>query len=207
MVLRAGMLWSMAMLPHIYLASTSPRRQQLLREAGMAFELLTPALDDAHLEHPAQVAPEQWVAALAYFKAASAVPAVPRDAPDASLILGADTVVELDGSIIGQPPSRDEARRIIAALASRVHDVITGVALLNPATGRSTLLTDRAVVTVGQIPEAEIDAYLDTGQWQGKAGGYNLAERQAAGWPIDVQGDPATVMGLPIRTLLAYFRT
>lgn len=75
------------------------------------------------------------------------------------------------------------------------------MSIVHVATDCEILFTDTARVRVGRIPIAEIESYVASGQWRGKAGAYNLAERLAAGWPIEYEGDPATIMGLPMRRL------
>lgn len=184
---------------HILLASRSPRRLLLLREAGYRVETIATFIDDGQLE-PGRVTVAQWTAALAHLKATAA--ARNSITPGANaLIIGADTIVECDGRIIGQPRDADHARQIITDLANREHDVITGVSIVHVATDREILFTDTARVRVGRIPEQEIESYVASGQWRGKAGAYNLAERLEAGWPIEYEGDPATIMGLPMRRL------
>jgi len=181
-------------MPALVLASRSPRRRQLLDEAGVAHEARPADLDDGDLTD-AGSDPTHWVAALAYLKARR----VRDDAPD-RFVLGADTVVVKDGAVIGQPRDAAHAREIVRLLRDGEHTVATGVALLRPGAPR-LLFVDVARVRVGAVPDREIDAYLATGDWRGKAGAYNLSERQDAGWPLVCEGDPATVMGLPIRRL------
>jgi len=188
-----------------WLASRSPRRRQLLQEHGIKPRVIEPYLDDGSLIR-GHVSIEQWTAALAYLKAESVVETVGEQIgsePKLShLIIGADTLVESDGRIIGQPKNVDHAREIITQLRDSSHTVTTGVAILDMASGNRTFLTDIASVTVGSIDEAEIDHYLESGLWKGKAGAYNLQDRIDAGWPIEYEGDPATIMGLPIRKLV-----
>ncbi|MCC6908310.1 MAG: Maf family protein [Phycisphaerales bacterium] len=192
--------------PRLLLASRSPRRLLLLREAGYEVDAIDTAIDDGELR-PGRVTIAQWTAALAHLKARAALHAHDESSnrgmflPAHALIIGSDTVVEMDDRLIGQPRDADDARRIILDLADREHDVITGVSLIHVATGCETLFFDVARVTVGPIPPNSIDEYVATGQWRGKAGAYNLSERLAAGWPIQYQGDPATIMGLPMKRL------
>lgn len=183
----------------LVLASTSPRRRLLLQEAGITFTAISPNLDDGVLTPGSKTPPHHWVTALAHLKA-SAGAAILRDHPP-SRVLGSDTVVEHQGLLMGQPTDIDHAAQMIRALSNATHRVLTGVAIIEPQ-GPPTWLVDAAVVTVGTITPAQIDDYLSTDTWRGKAGGYNLSERLNAGWPITVVGDPATVMGLPIRRLL-----
>ncbi len=185
----------------VHLASRSARRRELLRGAGIEHEAAHPGGDDGQLS-PGNVSPEAWVMALAYLKAATAARSEGADgALGARVVLGADTVVVHRGAMLGQPADAADARRMIVAMRDDVHDVVTGVALLDPATGRRELFVDRAVVRVGHVPDEQIDAYVASGEWAGKAGAYNLSERLAAGWPIEYDGDPGTIMGLPMRRL------
>lgn len=180
----------------LILASVSPRRSRLLREAGFSHEVVSPPLDDAALDAgdaPARV----WVAALAYLKAASVLRAMSPDQVAGALILGADTLVVKDGEMIGKPADADDASRILRRLSGGSHDVLTGAALVRAGAERE-ILVDATHVRVGSIPDDVLDEYLRSGGWQGKAGAYNLAERLEAGWPIEYTGDPGTIMGLPM---------
>ncbi len=192
----------------LVLASQSPRRRQLLTDAGLAHEAVHPGVDDGQLAAPsagAHVAPEHWAAALAFLKASAAAEHVRTDDADPrpTVLIAADTIVVHRGTVIGQPKDAADARRILERLDDDTHDVVTGVALLDPRTHRRDLFADRAVVTVGRVGKDRIDEYLATGLWQGKAGAYNLSERLDAGWPITFTGDPGTIMGLPVGLLKA----
>lgn len=190
----------------VLLASSSPRRRLLLERAGVPFAHAHPGVDDARLS-PGEVTPEQWVASLAFLKASAGIERLPAADPDEHwLILGADTLVVQGDRLIGQPHDADDAREIVRALADASHLVHTGVALLDPRRGYRHIFVDTAEVTVGPIPEAEIDAYVAGGQWRGKAGAYNLHERLEAGWPITFTGDPTTIVGLPMKRLLVLLR-
>ncbi|MCA9283302.1 MAG: Maf family protein [Phycisphaerales bacterium] len=183
----------------LVLASRSPRRRLLLREVGIDARVIDPNLDDGLIPTPTSIAPDEWVAALAYLKARAGADQLPPN----SLVLGADTVVVKAGQIIGQPRDEQHARDIIHALRNTDHEVVTGVAILNA--DRRFIFSDTAHVIVGDITNESIESYLATGAWRGKAGAYNLAERQEAGWPIEVTGDPTTVMGLPMNRLREIF--
>lgn len=192
-------------LPFVVLASSSPRRRSMFEQAGVRHEVLPASIDDGELI-PGAVDPQHWVAALAYLKAASSAQAfvrAPRDEPGLNtVVIGADTVCVHDGRIIGQPRDRQDAHAMIVAMSDAEHEVLTGIAIVDPLTGRRELFIDRSVVRVGAIPEGEIIAYLDSGQWAGKAGAYNITERLAAGWPITFVGDETSIVGLPMtRTL------
>lgn len=198
----------------ILLASRSPRRRQLLQERGYRVRVIQSGFDDGLLQC-GPVEPAHWVAALAYLKAEAGLRAVQHDpaviaalaedGPDAALepavVLGADTTVVSDGRIIGQPRDADDARRILHVLSDGAHEVITGVALLDLSGARRTFFHDSACVHVGRLSEEMVETYLAGGGWRGKAGAYNLRERLEAGWPIRYDGDPATIMGLPLGQL------
>lgn len=116
-----------------------------------------------------------------------------------SLVIAADTIcVGVDGSLIGQPADEADARRMIESFQGATHDVVTGVALLGDGWPHAKTFSDVARVWMGNVDEASLAAYLKSETWRGKAGGYNLEERISAGWPIRVDGDPTTVMGLPM---------
>lgn len=192
-----------ANLPMVVLASASPRRRAMLEEIGVEHRVAPAQVDDGELVPGDSVHPDEWVIALAYLKAISSA----RTIEDAALggqllVLGADTVCVYDGEIIGQPRDRGHAREIIEQMSGATHEVLTGVAIIDPVSGKRELFVDESVVTVGEISDAEIESYLDSEMWRGKAGAYNITERLAAGWPITFTGDETSIVGLPMtRTL------
>jgi septum formation protein len=199
-----------AAFPRLVLASQSPRRRKLLSDHGFEHTAIHPGLDDAQLR-PGNVTPAQWVASLAYLKASSGADAlrwsVYRHGP--ALVIGADTICLKNGRFIGQPRDQSDARNILRSLENGSHEVFTGVALvwvMPDGERRRDLLVDRARVTVGTIGTERIEAYLRSGDWRGKAGAYNLFERIEAGWPIKYDGDPTTIMGLPMQALIPRLR-
>lgn len=195
--------------PDVVLASSSPRRQAILSAAGVRFEVLPPAIDDAQL--PAVTDdPSRLTMGLAWFKARQVLAQLAARGPSAgpSLVLAADTVCVVDGRIVGKPADASDARAMLLGLEGRSHDVVTGLCIVDRRTGARALRADRATVTLGRLPPGELDRYVGSGAWQGKSGGYNFGERAAAGWPLECAGDPETVMGLPsrlVRTLLDGF--
>ncbi len=184
--------------PPIWLASRSPRRRDLLTRAGAAVEVRPPGVDDGRLIPPPEVNPAHWVMAMAWLKAAWVAEQLPEPR---GVVLAADTICVHDDVIIGQPRDRDHARAMLDAMRDGRHVTMTGLCLLCPRTAERRLIVDLAVVDVGAIPDDELDAYLDSEEWRGKAGGYNLEDRLHAGWPIECDGDPASVMGLPMQKL------
>lgn len=186
-------------LPRLHLASRSPRRRELLTQAGIAHDASHPGVDDALLRS-GDVPPADWAMALAYLKAATALKnaGVRSSVIAAPVVLGADTVIVHHGRMIGTPTSAAEAGQMLRDMRDDEHEVITGIALVCPKTGRRELAADGASVELGSISDQQIDEYVATGAWAGKAGGYNLSERLAAGWPIRFRGDSGTIMGLPV---------
>ncbi len=188
--------------PHIILASTSPRRQALLSEAcaasNLTFSTVDPCLDDGELT-PGKVDPATYCTALAYFKACAGAGRLSPEQTQGRVIIGADTICLHQNEIIGKPRDAAAARATIERFMNDEHDVLTGVAILEGP--RRELFFDRATVHLGTVDAASLDAYLDAGDWQGKAGAYNLFERLEAGWPLTYQGDPTTIVGLPMAIL------
>lgn len=185
----------------IWLASASPRRQQLLREAGIHAHVHPAPLDDAALNPEARRA-ATWVMAMAHLKARAAADELRQAQPGlVGAVLGADTVCEVNGRILGQPRDREDARAMLRLVRDAAHHTLTGVCLLSLHTADRLIFVDRARVIVGALTDAMIETYLESDGWRGKAGAYNLSERIDAGWPIRCEGDPATVMGLPIERL------
>jgi len=191
--------------PPLILASQSPRRARLLREAGLAFEQRSPPFEDPD-QPPDELTgdqAEQYAIALAQRKAASLAETI--DPP--RLILAADTIcIDDQGRLVGKPIDRDDAERMLRAFVNTTHRVVTGVALLRVSAESEAwacAFADTAMVSFGAINDDALRRYLATDDWRGKAGGYNLFDRRDAGWPIDVTGDPSTVVGLPMRRLTA----
>jgi septum formation protein len=180
----------------VLLASRSARRRELLAREGIEHDAVEPEFDDSGLT-PGRTTPEGWVMALAYLKAWAAA----RDAGDARIVVGADTMCLQDGRMMGTPSDAEEARAMLESFQGREHDVLTGVALIDTGTGRRRLFADRAKVRLGRLESRQIEEYLASGEWRGKAGGYNLTDRLEAGWPIEFEGDAGTIMGLPIGRL------
>jgi len=189
--------------PRLFLASRSPRRRELLAEHGYNFGFDHPGIEDSDLM-PGQVSPAQWVASLAHLKAQAGRDLLNADAggnAPTDFILGADTACLKNGQLIGTPRDAREAEAIIRSLMDGEHEVFTGVALVRRRDGKRWVFADRARVRLGSLSDEQVRAYIDSGQWQGKAGGYNLRERMVAGWPLSFQGDETTVMGLPMLAL------
>lgn len=187
------------------LASGSPRRRTMLEAAGVEPVIIVPRLDDADVPLAAQD-PCALVMSLAWFKARivlaqiAANRDVPADLP--RWLVAADTVCVQDGRVRGKPTNAEEAHSMLRSFDGREHEVITGVCLVDRQSGARRLFFDSAAVTLGEMDPHELERYVASGEWQGKAGGYNYEDRLAAGWPLRCLGDPQTIMGLPMRLVL-----
>jgi septum formation protein len=174
--------------PTIVLASASPRRRELLQQLGVPHEVLAVDVD----ETPAVGEEARHLATrLALAKARAAF-----DRDDAARpVLGSDTVVVVDGVVFGKPVDREDGLRMLAALSGRTHQVMTAVALASSAGVAQALnCTD---VTMRVITGAEAAAYWETGEPQGKAGGYAIQGRGAV-FIEHIRGSYSGVMGLPL---------
>ncbi len=176
--------------PPLILASASPRRMELLREAGMVFEVVVPTIPEPD-EVTNRLSPTQQAEALAYFKAKTI-----RDLRPDALVLGADTIVALGGRILGKPADIDDARRMLSSLAGTRHAVITGVALIAPD-GERLIASDVTFVTMRKITPDELEAYLASGEWSGKAGAYAIQET-ADRFVQNIEGSFSNIVGLPL---------
>lgn len=181
--------------PHLVLASNSPRRRDLLREAGYRFDVRPPPVDDRDV--PRGVSPAACVESLAYLKAMAAVAA---GGIESGLVLGADTAVVLAGRLIGKPADEADARRILAALSGSRHEVLTGLALVEPATGRRLLAHEVTAVRMRVMTAAEIEAYVASGEAMGKAGAYAIQETGDL-YVESIDGSLTNVVGLPMQLL------
>lgn len=186
----------------IRLASRSPRRKLLLEEAGISVVVQPPQIDDGKLLAK-NVSAEHWVAAMALLKALDVAYTLhSKEKTNAGTVLAADTVCVHRGKILGQPRDANHARTMLHSLKNEAHRTITGVCLIRLCDAQRILLVEETTVKIGNLTDSDIDHYIQSNDWQGKAGGYNLIERVESGWPILWDGDPTTVMGLPMDRLL-----
>ena len=183
----------------IILGSASPRRRELLSQIGVSFEVRTSGREEIY--HSA--IPEEIVRELALMKAenvAGDLTDEQNEAPKDTIVIGADTIVVLDGKILGKPVDEKDAADMIGALQGRSHEVYTGVAILDYDAQGEKNVSVHAVGTkvyVNPMDEAEISAYIDTGEPMDKAGAYGIQGRFAA--YIDrIEGDYYNVVGLPV---------
>ena len=189
-------------MPRLVLASTSPRRRELLGLLGLPFEVVASRYDEALLS-PRGMAPSDYVTQLAQGKASEVAGRLDADA----LVLGADTTVVLDGEYLNKPADAAVARRMLRQLSGRTHEVYTGLCLIHG----SSIVTDFAVteVTFDTLTDDIINAYVATGEPLDKAGAYGI-QGTALSFIPQISGDYFNVVGLPLKEiyilLLPYFR-
>lgn len=173
----------------VVLASRSPRRIELIAQLGITPEVVPADIDETPQsgEQPAE-----YVQRLASSKARTIQQRLATDA----FVLGADTTVDLDGTIFGQPVDEADARRMLKALSTRTHRVHTGVAVVGPTTAQVLVVT--SLVTFEPVTDALLDWYIGTGEWQGKAGSYAI---QGLGGTLvqSTRGSMSNIIGLPLR--------
>jgi septum formation protein len=172
----------------LVLASTSPRRADLLRQAGIEFVVRPSAVAEWPYDGGS---PAAHAEALARAKAAAV-------AGDGLPVVGADTVVVLDGAVLGKPADAVEAATMLRRLSGRQHQVVTAVAVQRSGAVRSGHASTR--LRLRRLSEQEIEEYVAGGEPLDKAGGYAYQGRAAA-WVITLEGDTDTVIGLPLRLL------
>lgn len=183
------------------LASQSPRRVELMREAGYDFRVIPADIDETPL--PGE-RPDALVARLARGKARAVAAA---DAEPGEIVVAADTVVVLDGAALGKPADADDARAMLARLSGRTHQVMTGVCLAVAGTGyEPASFVETTDVTFYPLSPSEIDAYVESGEPMDKAGAYGI---QGAGGRLlvrGISGDFYNVVGLPIAAVVRAIR-
>lgn len=184
----------------LILASSSPRRREILRAAGIPFEVVAPSLPEVPQDGES---PEQFVCRMAVEKAEAALDRIthPSDAP----ILGADTAVVILNHTLGKPESADEARAMLRLLSGKEHCVLTGLCLLAPPTAwpcprselRSEIQLASTTVRFSLLAEEEIEQYVASGEPFDKAGGYGI-QGLASKFIESIQGCYFNVVGLPV---------
>ena len=184
--------------PSIYLASQSPRRQSLLSQMGQGFVLLLPdTSEDVESLESTQVgeSPLDYVQRVTALKLNAALNRWRLRGLSLAPILCADTTVALGSEILGKPQDRQQARDMLRALSGKTHSVFTAIAA-------ATTLENRHAISVSKVrfatwSDAELDGYLDSGEWEGKAGSYAI-QGKAATHNAHMEGSYSGIMGLPV---------
>lgn len=179
-------------MPHLILASASPRRSALLSQIGLTFEIhpsdIVEPLSYAHASKPASEITQE----LAVAKAAAVAQYY-----NSGLIIGADTLVSLDGELLGKPTDDADAFAMLTRLNGTCHQVVTGVAFIDAATGQHTAWAETTHVYFRQLRTDEIIAYIESGEASDKAGAYGIQGRGAA-FVRRIEGCYFNVVGLPL---------
>lgn len=178
----------------IILASSSPRRKEILSNIGLEFKIETADVDEfTKLKRPSKIVEE-----LSYRKAK-----VIFERHSDSIVIGADTIVSIDGQILGKPQNKNDALRMLKLLSGNTHDVYTGVSVLSPESENTFF--ERTKVTMLECDESFLMDYIETGEPMDKAGSYGIQEKGAV--LIDkIDGNYHNVVGLPIARLYEVLR-
>ena len=189
--------------PRLVLASRSPRRRGLLEEAGYVFSVVPPVIEEPAPK--SEETPEEYAMRLARMKAEDVARRLARDGFGKGVVLGADTVVDLGGEIIGQPATDTQARSMLRRLSGRRQAVVTGVALVEVETGRASAAAQRTELEMLPLTDDEIDAYVASGEGRGKAGSYAIQESGDRFVRV-ISGSRTNVVGLPMERLRRMLR-
>ena len=190
----------------LVLASASPRRQELLRNAGIPFVVQPTNIPE--VPQPGE-APRAFAERMARQKALAVFRRRPND-----FVLGADTIVIVDGEILGKPRDSADAARMLRLLSARTHQVVTGVCLVGPRlktgdqqpeAGFEDIRSETTLVTVDPLGNDDIHSYVSTGEPTDKAGAYAIQGR-ASRWVSRIEGDYFNVVGLPVSLVYKMLR-
>jgi septum formation protein len=182
----------------LILASSSPRRAQILRDAGISFTVLSSAVDETPYSNES---PQEIVQRLAEAKA----DLVAARAVGSSIIIAADTVVVIDKQILGKPRSTEEARHMLEMLSGRTHSVITGVSMVRLPEMERRQFVETTLVHFARLTPDDLSRYLATGEPFDKAGAYAI-QGHAGRYIPRIEGCYFNVVGLPIARLVAALR-
>jgi nucleoside triphosphate pyrophosphatase len=179
----------------LILASTSPRRREILALLDVPFEVIAPPFDERLSTDPSI---DDEVLQFAAGKARSVASEQPG-----SIVIGSDTMISLDGDIIGKPVDEADARRILLLLSGRRHRIFTSVAIVDGSGGPGLRATETVDVDMRRFTAEEIERYLATGESLDKAGAYSI---QGEGRKLiaAIQGDYLAAMGMPLKPIVAY---
>lgn len=178
------------------LASASPRRKEILEAAGLDFDILVSEADEESV--PRDIPPKLYVQELALLKAAAAAKTVLKSKQ--SFIISADTIVTLDGEILGKPYDEDNAKEMLRMLSARTHEVYTGYCVMRIADGKTVCNSVCTQVKFKELTDDTIDAYISTGEPMDKAGAYGIQGRGSV-LADSISGDYFNVVGLPVSAL------
>src|SRR5271154_1395674 len=180
----------------LILASSSPRRAEILRNAGFVFEVRPADVDETRPPHEAA---EDYVRRVAQAKAhAIAKPA--RAAGERAIVIAADTIVLAEGQILGKPKDANDARRMLWLFSGKTHEVLTALCVVNIPAGKEALHVEKTKVEFLKMSDAEIESYIQTGEPFDKAGAYGI-QGIAGRFATRIEGCYFNVLGLPLSRL------
>ncbi len=179
----------------IILASSSPRRKSLLKEAGYDFDIIPPSIEEPSTTTKSAKAAIYWAEALAYLKGSSVAQHHPED-----VIISADTIVTYGNNLIGKAKDAKHAREILSNMFEGESKVITGLAILCPALDKRIIKHEITTITMRAMTPEELDKYIESGKWIGKAGAYAYQEGGDK-FALKVKGCISNIIGLPIELL------
>jgi septum formation protein len=177
----------------IVLASSSPRRAEILRAAGFVFQVRSVPVDETRHQNESG---ENYVQRVAKAKATAAA-AQMRDAGERAIVIAADTTVAVGGQILAKPANASDARRMLRLLSGKTHEVLTALAVVRLPDGAESLHTEKTCVELLPISEHEIESYIRTGEPFDKAGAYGI-QGIAGRFVSRIEGCYFNVMGLPL---------
>ena len=176
--------------PRLILASASPRRESLLREAGYEFIVEPPNIDEDII--PRGMLPSHAAVHLAVEKAKAVSARYPND-----VVLAADTIVAFGDTILGKPKGADAAREMLKLLSGTTHLVITGVTIVQKSSGYDVHAREMSAVRMKFLTAKQIDDYVAGGEWRGKAGGYGIQDNDP--FVTRLAGSNSNIVGLPMK--------
>lgn len=179
--------------PKLILASSSPRRRQLLQEAGYEFEIVSP---DESVEKGlcSKCSPAELVSEHAFHKAKAIALEL-----DSGLVLAADTVGECDGQILGKPVDVEHARQMLELMSGKTHRVLSGVCLWHRPTDKRIVHIEQTLLKMDPLDADWLNSYLETNDWVGKAGAFGYQD--GLDWIQIIKGSESNVVGLPMEAL------
>ncbi|MDF2961922.1 MAG: septum formation protein Maf [Paenibacillus sp.] len=181
----------------LVLASSSPRRQELIRTLQLPYEI---RVSDVNEDTEPGLTPAEIVEQLSGRKAAAVCEMFKSELPKESIVIGSDTIVVLDGQVLGKPKDSRDAFNMLSALQGRAHQVFSGIACLDLTTGRQLIDHQVTAVYMKPLTDKQIERYISTGEPMDKAGAYAI---QGIGATIveRIEGDYFNVVGLPMSLL------
>jgi septum formation protein len=178
----------------LVLASQSPRRRQLMSDAGYEFSVLAPS-EGAESGEPDGDPTSVYVARLAVQKAADVAPRVSGP----SIVIACDTVADCQGVVLGKPRDREHAKEMLQLLSGREHSVWSGLCVWNTDSGEFAVESECSILTMQPLSDDMIEEYLDSGAWEGKSGAFGYQD--GLPWLTLTSGTAENVVGLPMNLL------